>query len=111
MFTKLTNFGYKRNLAQALGFYLFSLFSTVILVGLISLLFSFFIQDKDLIIGVRIGMLVTFIMTLTFSYLILKAKNLLKNKLYIIVALLSLIFSFYGGAIFGLIIVSWLTTK
>lgn len=111
MFTKLTNFGLKRNFSQALGFYLFSLFSTVILAGLISGLFSLFIQDNNFIIGVRIGMLVTFIMTLMFSYLILKAKKLLNNKLYVIMALLSLIISFYGGAIFSLIIVAWLTTK
>lgn len=107
MFKNLTDFSYKRNLKEAIGFYLAYLLLGVILGGIAGALFV----SQGFNQGVRVGTIVSIILSLVISGLLLKEKNLFRNFSYILLALLSGILAAFGGSLLGLIIPAVITTK
>lgn len=111
LFKNLTDFSYKRTGKQALGFYL-AYFVLIVIVGaLIGGLASLSIGDASINLGVRYGNILAILVTVGLSFLILNKKNLLDHFGYILLALLSGLLAFLGGALLGLIPVAYFTTK
>jgi len=124
MFKNLTNFSYKRNWKEAIGFYLAYLFIGSILGGIvIILLYGNSIKSgattfseafyNSLRLSNRIGGLVySLIYSLSIAILLLIKKKLYKKFRYIILTFLSGILVVLGGKLLlGLIIPAFLTTK
>src|SRR3989344_3677755 len=104
MFKNLTDFSYKRNWKEAVGFYL----AFFVLLIIISVLLSGMLVVMGLIDGFeegsRFGTIMAVIFCSIISILLLKKKKLLNNFGYIILSLI-------GGALLGLIIPAFITTK
>jgi len=115
MFKNLTNFSYKRNWKEAIGFYLSYLLLFIILGVIISVLIDILSGantfDQGLNIGLKVGMITSIIFCVITSGLLLKEKKLFKNFWYIFLVLLSGILAYFGGSLFGLIIPAFITTK
>ncbi|MES2088037.1 MAG: EamA family transporter [Patescibacteria group bacterium] len=110
MFTHLTNFSYKRNWKEAVGFYLFCVF--------IVFIFGFFVGLSLSMLGVNITpytqvvfvKVTSVVYCLTISSFLLKEKKLLKNPVYVILVLLGCFLAVWG-AFFGLIVPAFITTR
>lgn len=110
MFKKLTDLAYKRTAIEAFGFYLAYLLFIVLvaaIMGGVSGLLGF----SSFYSGIKMGAVLGIIFALLLSFLILKAKNILGNFSYILLALLAGVLAVFGGAILGLIPTAYLTTK
>lgn len=111
MFRNLTDFSYKRSLKEAIGFYLGYLLLIVLASMILGGVSGLVLGDRSTEVGFRIGNLVAVITVLTLSFVILSKKDLLANFGMILVALLSGILAFFGGALLGLIPTAYLSTK
>jgi Na+/H+-translocating membrane pyrophosphatase len=119
MFRSIFNLGKKRNKIEAFYFYLIYLvlFLMSILVWSTILHAALNIYDpnidqmKSFNIGQQVGRLYTIIILMVFSFLIVKAKNSLKEFSAIFFIFLSGIVGFYLSGLIGLMIVSFLTTR
>ena len=111
MFKKLTNFHYQRNTKEAVGFYFAYLLLILITGVVISGGFNIIFKPINFALGVRIGAMTAFVMSLSLSFLILKDKKLLKNFNCILLALVSGLLALFIGGLGGLIIPAYLTTK
>ena len=122
MFSHLTDFSYTRNWKGAVGFYL-----AFMLLGLLGL---FIIGVAGAIInppppgasyadgfqagvqfGMHIGIILITLYSLAISFVVLFKKNLQKRFWYVLLALVSGIAALFGGALLGLIIPAFLTTR
>ena len=113
MFNNLSNFSYKRNFKEAVGFYIYYLIYILIFAVFITVVTEIIFQfpaEKSFEVGLNIGILSSVFITIILSYLILSKKKLL-NFNNILFILLSGIFSFFGGDVLGLTIVAFLTTR
>jgi len=113
MFKNLLNFSYRRNVKEAIGFYIayvvISALGTIVISAILSLATG---NESDVEFHLRIAIIIAIITTLSLSFLILKSKNLLGNFFYIILLLLSvLLLVYFGGVFLGLIPVSFLSTR
>lgn len=112
MFKHLTDFAYKRNVKEAIGFYLAFLFLIILLAGLLAGLIGLLAgQEESFKLGLRIGNIVAIVVIIGISILILKNKNLLGDFGYIILILLSGLLAYFGGGLLGLIPIAFLTTR
>ncbi len=111
MFKKLTEFSYKRNWKEAVGFYLSYLLMGLILGFIAGALFGIIMPNRNLSEGLKIGVIVGAIYTLIISSIVLVQRKLYKNFGWIILTLLSVILTIFGGAILGLIIPAFMTTR
>lgn len=117
MFKNITDFSLKRTNIQALGFYiswvLFILILAIFLASLIEVLLGSDAMDKGRFfdIGMRMGVITAIFVSVVSTFLVIKAKNKLKDFSSLIFIILSGILAFLGGAILGMIIPSVLTTK
>ena len=123
MFKNLTSFSYKRNWKEAVGFYLVYLILGVILSGIIAgiigpiILLGFRNLDisqaksQGFATGQQIGTYTIIMFVLIISGLLLKSKKLFKNFWYLVLALLGVILTVFGGLLLGLIIPAFITTK
>src|SRR6185369_1445080 len=111
MFKNLTDFSYRRNWKEAVGFYI----AYLILVILAAIVASLLIPsdasnyEEGFNHGVKVGTYVAALCSLIIPFIILKKKNLLSNFPLILLALVSGICGYLGGGIFGLIIPAFLT--
>lgn len=110
MFKNLTNFSYKRNWKEAIGFYL-AFFLVCIILGAIAGASVGISGAMDVYKSRRAGTVVSVIFCLIVSGLLLKEKKLFKNFGYILLALLSGLLAVFGGSLLGLIIPAFMTTK
>lgn len=128
MFKELTNFSYKRNLFEAIGFYIaYSLLSLIlaeiavaIFMNLNYIFGDFFkiSQQANFIdsvkngfqLGIIIGHFFYTIYCLILSLEIICKKHLGKNFIAITLSLLSLLFVYFGGALLGLIPITILSS-
>jgi hypothetical protein len=111
MFKKLTEFTYKRNFKEAVGFYFAYLLLIMILSGTIAGISSALINSTDYFeFGTRVGTVVGSISCIFLAFTILKGKNLLNNFFYLILALISGILPLFAGALLGLIIPAYFST-
>jgi MFS family permease len=111
MFSQLGNFGYKRTALQAVGFYIAYLVFTIITAALAGMVLGGVTGNNDFEFGKKVGIVVAIVMTLVFSFLILQAKKMTNNYMYLLLAVVAGILSFVGGGLLGLIIPAYLTTR
>lgn len=115
MFKKLTEFSYKRNWKEAIGFYLAYFLVGLILAGISGELSSIqsgattFSEGFDA--GFRIGAIVVIIYSLIISFVVLIQRKLYKNFGWVILALLSGLLAAFGGLLLGLAIPAFITTR
>ena len=115
MFKNLTNFSYKRNWKEAIGFYLAYFIVGLILGGIGGALSS--IQSgattfsEGFSSGLGVGAMVAIVYCLVVAILVLAQRKLYKNFGYVILALLSAILAAFGGSLLGLIIPAFMTTR
>ena len=115
MFKNLTNFSYKRNWKEAIGFYLAYCIVGFILGG-IGGAFSG-IQSGATTFGegfssaLRVGAMIAIVYCLAIAILVLVQRKLYKNFWYVILALLGAILAAFGGSLLGLIIPAFMTTR
>lgn len=115
MFSGLKDLSLKRTAKQAVGFYIAYAILIMIIAGLlggVSRIFQNILNPGgDLVsLAVSIGQIVATIATLILAGLILAKKQLLKQPLYLILALVSGMLSYFAGAILGLIVVAYFST-
>jgi protein-S-isoprenylcysteine O-methyltransferase Ste14 len=117
MFTHLTDFKFRRNRSQAVGFYIVYLFATLLLSAIISFLYmsmngqAFSYDDNESFsAAAQVGAKVFMAVVLVLSFLILNAKNLLKHSRAIIIVVIGVVFTFIAGGLLGFIPLAYLTT-
>ncbi len=115
MFKNLTNFSYKRNWKEAVGFYLaFFLVGVIVgaiagaLVGIQSGAKTF---DEGYTAGLGAGAVVTIVYSLAIAFTVLIQRKLHANFGYIVLALFSGLLAAVGGGLLGLIIPAFMTTR
>ena len=111
MFSNLADFGYKRDLKGAVGFYIVYLITIILISSIAGGLGGLTGGVDSFGGGVRIGNIIAIIASLSLSFLILYKKNILSNVVFIVVALLSGVLAFLGGGLLGLIPAAFLSTK
>jgi len=112
MFKHLTNFSYKRNAKEAIGFYIAYLVLIMIVGALLASALGIVMDTSDsFTFGLKVGNVTAIIITTVVAFLILKEKKLLSNFGYILLALLSGILAVFLGGLGGLIPVAFLTTR
>jgi protein-S-isoprenylcysteine O-methyltransferase Ste14 len=117
MFTHLTDFKFKRNRTQAIGFYIAYLFASLLLSALVSFLYmsmngqSFSSDDPESFsAAAQVGAKVFMAVVLVMSFLVLNAKNLLKDTRSIIIVVIGVVLTFIAGGLLGFIPLAYLTT-
>lgn len=106
MLKKVTDYGYTRNIEEAIVFYLVY----IVLGVLFKLLLGSIARVIKPTVGFSILIIEPLIIPLILSVLILKEKELEVNFKYVTVALIGLGIAFFYGVIFGLLPISFLTT-
>ncbi|MEK7542163.1 MAG: hypothetical protein AAB524_00505 [Patescibacteria group bacterium] len=113
MFRHLTDFGYKRILKEAIGFYIAYLLISILFAALLGGILGVIIGEEKAAFetALKIGNIVAVVAVLILSFLILKAKNQLRNFLYIFLTVGAGVAALFGGGLFGLIFVAFFTTR
>lgn len=106
MFKKLTDFEYKRNPTEAVGFYIAYLLMVMLVGGVAGGLFA-----SDFSTGLQVGSYSAIVMHLILSGLLLHGKNRYKSLINIALALVAILLSSLGGGLFGLIPLAYLSTR
>lgn len=105
MFNELFVFEKRRNGTQAVGFYLFYLFTVIAISALLGMIFA-----GDFEMGVMLGQTLAVIVCLGLSFLVLFKKNKLRSPGPIAIALLAGVGAYLLGGILGLTATAYLTT-
>ena len=79
MFKNLTDFAYKRNRKEALGFYLGYLILIVVVGALAGALFGLASGQENFELGLRIGNIIGILASLGLSFAVLSKKGLMNN--------------------------------
>jgi hypothetical protein len=115
MFKNLTDFLYQRTGKEALGFYLAYFLLGIILGGIIGAMTVIFTGatsfEEAFNTGLRIGAMTSTVYCFIVSLLLLVQKKLYKNFGYMILVLITGILAALGGALLGLIIPAYFTTR
>ncbi len=117
MFKKLTDFSYKRNWKEAIGFYLAYLLLAVILGGVFGALLSTstnaqtFQEGFNAGLQSNVGPMVAIIYIAIISVLLLIKRKLYTKFRYLILIVINLILAILGGGLLGLIIPAFMTTR
>lgn len=116
MFKKLTEFSYKRNWKEAIGFYLAYFLVGLILAGIAGGLLIIIQSGVNTFgegfnAGLVIGQIVGVIYSLIISFAVLIQRKLYKNFGYVILVLLNGLLALFGGLLLGLIIPAFMTTR
>lgn len=111
MFKNLTDFGYKRNIKEAVGFYMAYLVLVMLVGGILGGILGVVMQNNTFGFGLKVGNVIGVITSLGVSFLILKEKKLLGNFGFILIALLSGLLALFIGGLGGLIPAAFLTTR
>ena len=111
MFKNLTNFGYQRDMKEALGFYIAYLILLMLVSGVSAGILGLAAGHGSFSFGLQVGAVVAVIISLAISFWVLKEKKLLSNFFLIILALLSGLLALFIGGLGGLIPAAYLTTR
>ena len=109
MFKNLANFKRKRTVKEAVGFYLAFLLIGILLGVLAGSIGGILTGGNSL--SFQLGNIGAIIFCLTLSFLILQKKKLMGHFGFLLLAIVSGIIAIYGGCLFGLIPVAYLTTR
>lgn len=103
----LTDFRYKRGILGAIGFYIsYLLIFTLVVSIAVAIIATIFNQNIE--VGVW-GAIASSIISPILCFVILRAKGLSKNVLYILISAASFLFGYYKGAVFGFLPVAFFT--
>lgn len=106
MFKDILNFGIKRSIKNAFGFYL----SCLLLNILIGITLAFiFVENTNLAFAV--GSYGVVVVQFVLGILLLRKRNRMKNFWNIVLVILAIFLTRVGGALFGLIPLAYLSTK
>lgn len=107
MFSNLLNLEIKRNLKQAIGFYIAYLILAILLGVVLA-----FISDPEMSFeeGVEFGQWFVVLFSITFSFLIFYKKNSIQSFKSIVIILLVAVCAIFGGALLAMIPISYITT-
>lgn len=117
MFKNLTDFSYKRNRKEAFGFYFAYVFLAMIIGGVLGALLSTTSDAKTFQEGIDAGLesnvvpVVTILYVTLISVLVFLKRKLHRSFRYIVLIVLNCFFAFLGGAILGLILPAFMTTR
>jgi len=119
MFNNLTNFSYKRNWKEAIGFYLAYMLLALILGIILVIIFVPAVLSGTITINnytnyaplTEFASYFSCIYCAIISALLLAQKRLLKNLGYVLLALLGIFLGVSSGLFFGLIIPAYMTTR
>lgn len=110
MFNHLVDFGFKRSVWQAVGFYFAYLLFVILLAVLASGIASVNYED-NFSLGRQIGTITGTIAIFGLGILVLKGKKRLTHFGYLCLVILSGIFAVFWGGLLGLIPIAFLTTR
>jgi uncharacterized membrane protein len=115
MFKNLTSFSYKRNWKEAIGFYLAYFLLGLMLSGISGVIFGTLSEAttfrEGFNSGRHAGAVVSIVFCLVIAVSLLVQKKMHQNFGYVILALLSAMLAAFGGALLGLIIPAFMTTR
>lgn len=111
MFKELTNFSYKRDKKEALGFYLAYLLLIIVLSALAGGIATLITNNYSFDFGFRVGNLTAVVIVIYLYYLLLRKKALVVTFFHLILAVVSGLLAYYGGGLLGLIPIAYLTTR
>ncbi|MFH1389762.1 MAG: hypothetical protein ABIH56_03455, partial [Candidatus Margulisiibacteriota bacterium] len=114
MFKKLFDYGYERNIIEAIGFYI--AYFIIVVIG--ASLFTAIVERMFRIFGVVMsygasasaGNLIAIVTTIILVIVVVKEKKAFKHFGFILLGATAAILSYYGGAVVGLIPIAYLTT-
>lgn len=110
MFQHLTDFSFKRTPSQAVGFYLCYLLLIILAAGLVAGITSMINPAMDSFEeGARVGGIVAVIAVTVLAILVVVKKKL-ANFTHLLLIVVSGMLAVFGGGLFGLIPVAWMTT-
>lgn len=108
----LFDFGYKRNVLGAIGFYVLYMVLSLLLTGIVGALVGGRVSTEEAAsYGASIGRVMSVVMPVLFSLLILKAKKLFKDSVGLGVLVLAGAVGFFVGLVLAFIPVAFLTTR
>lgn len=112
MFGHLTDLKYKRNTKEAIGFYM-GYFVYFVLFGMLLGTVLAVILGTEFVLSASygLGQVLSIVLVISLSVLVLKAKKLLGNFGLLMLLVLAGILSYFGGALLGLIITAYFTTR
>jgi hypothetical protein len=114
MFKELLNFAYKRNFKEAIGFYLAHLVLFLLAIFILGTILASASGIEDTKIayafGLRMGSVVAIVYCVALASVVVKKKKLFGHFGYILIILLSGAVAIFGGALFGMLPVAYLTT-
>lgn len=114
MFKNLTDFSYKRNWQEAIGFYLAYLLLGMVLAGIAGALTGILSGantfSRGFNQGLGVGATISVVFSLIISGLLLKEKKLFRNFGYVLLILLGGILA-VGGLLLGLVIPAFISTR
>ncbi len=107
MFSNLLNLEIKRNLKQAIGFYIAYLIFVLLLITVVG-----FVTDpsRSFEAGVEFGQRFVVLIAITLSFLIFYKKNSVQSFKSIAIILLVAVCAIFGGALLAMIPISYITT-
>ena len=111
MFRHLTDFGYSRPLAGAVGFYLFYFVVTVLVAAASGGLVGLWVKGAGFQTGAALGASISMAFSLALSYVILRAKGLLMHPGYVLVAILGGLGAVFEGGLLGMIAPAFLSSR
>lgn len=112
MFKNLMDFSYKRTTLEAIGFYFAFLFLSILIAGVVGGILGMMVGvQKAGAIGRMGGYIVAIIFCTYLSFQIIREKNLFKNFGAIVLFLLTILLSLFGGGLLGLIPTTMLSSK
>ena len=115
MFSRLTDFSYKRNRKEALEFYLAYLLLSILLGGLVGGVYGMATGRtqgaEGFQAGIRAGHVCSIVLITIISLATLKSKRLFGHFGYWLLAIVIVLLTLLAGAIFGLIPLAFLTTR
>ncbi len=116
MFKELTDFGHQRNKKGAVGFYIAYLLLATVIGALLAMIFALAtgeniqtISDALLSRGEQVAAIFIAISSTVLSLIILSAKKE-SRYIFVLLALIGGMISFFGGGLFGFIVPACFTT-
>lgn len=111
MFKNLTNYSYKKDFKEAVGFYIAYFILVIILSLLAGVIIGAITRNNNYSVGFKLGQIIAALFSITLSFFILYKKKLYKNFSYLALTLLSGLLAYAGGAFLGFIPTVYLSSR
>ena len=110
---KIFDLSKKRNYKEAFLFYLFYLLITVLSAAFIGAIVGILLSKDEFSqrqIGINMGLWISVIISLSLSFSMIQQKNYEDNVKIVVISLISGPLAYFGGAVFGLLPLLYLST-